>query len=388
MTDLQLDIFNERRMLLKHLATAIPFVKKILSVHYNIWAEKLELLSSDIENSTLKTLEIDNPNTYSILQNIRIISTEIEWVNTETLPFVEGAKGKRLLNPDVFNELENNVLLVRTRNKTDKNFDLLYFYFKKDQTNFGLSNDSKPITTFQKNLIEKFVKNGILAGISFFEHTQRLQDRMRQITDNLANNLAELNFKFRNIEDGFNNLKLSFCERILQENGLSTGIKASFSNEAKNFIKSFTGELHELKDLTEAAFENSIFTSYNSNQPFVTIESWHFNKPEIATTETKETSSEIEARYYKTYLLLDRFENAASRLLDKKLKITGSSLGLEMDTPISAPAISDAIKKQKSKINHLLKKYPKKWTTLRTEFRPIIGVLESREFEEKEIKTA
>lgn len=388
MTDLQLDIFDERRMLLKHLAIAIPFVKKILSVHFNSWTERIEVISTEAENQGLKILAIEASSNHNTLELARASSTEIEWINAENLTFVEGTRGRRIINPDFFNEFENSVLLVRTKNKLDKNFDLLYFYFKKDQTNFGLSNDSKPITTFQKNLIEKFVKNGIIAGISFFEQMQLLQIKTRQITENTAFKLSELNNKFKLLEEEYSTKKLNYCQKILQETGLSLGIKASFSEEAKSYLKQFSGELDELREITISAFENSIYSSYVSSQPFVVIEFWHFTKQAPKSESSEELNTEVDARYYKTYLLLDRFENAARRLLDKKMKITGSSLGLEMDTPISAPAISDAIKKQRSKINHLLNKYPRKWAALRTEFKPIIGVLESREFEEKGSKIA
>ena len=46
-----------------------------------------------------------------------------------------------------------------------------------------------------------------------------------------------------------------------------------------------------------------------------------------------------------------------------------------MDPPVSAPAITDALGKNRDFIRLLLKKYPEKWEAIRNDFKPLLNLL-------------
>ena len=71
----------------------------------------------------------------------------------------------------------------------------------------------------------------------------------------------------------------------------------------------------------------------------------------------------------KTVALLDRYEQAARQIELRSERINGRNLAAELQ--ISAPAITDAIKKHNSKIKRLLEKYPSKWPLICDFIRPI-----------------
>jgi len=68
-------------------------------------------------------------------------------------------------------------------------------------------------------------------------------------------------------------------------------------------------------------------------------------------------------------------ENAALNVKSKNKMLTSSNLGNEFPTPITPPAISDALKKHRTKILFLFKEYPHRWEIIRSEFRPIQNIL-------------
>ena len=92
---------------------------------------------------------------------------------------------------------------------------------------------------------------------------------------------------------------------------------------------------------------------------------------------------DIEAKYQKTYILLDRYEEAAENVIRNRplalrnKAISGTELGKYVGNGITAAAISDAIKKHKSKISKLLlkKELADKWPLLRKLFKPVINTL-------------
>ena len=82
-----------------------------------------------------------------------------------------------------------------------------------------------------------------------------------------------------------------------------------------------------------------------------------------------------DSRYTKTIHILNRLELAAKKVQSEGKSLNGSNVGLAMETPISAPAISDALKKHKSKIQNLCNEFPDEWKLIRKHFKPIINTL-------------
>jgi len=62
-------------------------------------------------------------------------------------------------------------------------------------------------------------------------------------------------------------------------------------------------------------------------------------------------------------------------VLNDRLPLTGKNVGSHCDKPISAPAISDALKKHRSEIIALFEQYPDQWPIIRKDFAPIRNIL-------------
>ncbi|HSN50090.1 MAG TPA: hypothetical protein VLR52_02585, partial [Bacteroidales bacterium] len=115
--------------------------------------------------------------------------------------------------------------------------------------------------------------------------------------------------------------------------------------------------------------------------PAIIIEDYHISfmpvKDEKEVTKIPASeNSEVPARYTKTLLLLNKLEKAALSVKAGNKMITSVNIGAEFPTPITPPAISDALKKHRSKILHLFQEYPERWEIIRSEFRPIQNILQ------------
>jgi hypothetical protein len=91
-----------------------------------------------------------------------------------------------------------------------------------------------------------------------------------------------------------------------------------------------------------------------------------------------ELPAEIPVKYSKTLVLLDKLENAAKQVKSQNKLLTSSNIGNEFPSPITPPAITDALKKHRAKILVLFREYPQRWETIRTEFRPVQNMLNPR----------
>ena len=73
----------------------------------------------------------------------------------------------------------------------------------------------------------------------------------------------------------------------------------------------------------------------------------------------------------KVIALLDRYETAAKRVERRSDSLNAKNIAKSLDTPVTPPAITDAVKKNQSKIAYYLKQFPDRWVLVRQHIRPI-----------------
>ncbi|MGM0477893.1 MAG: hypothetical protein ACQERC_01635 [Bacteroidota bacterium] len=87
------------------------------------------------------------------------------------------------------------------------------------------------------------------------------------------------------------------------------------------------------------------------------------NPPRQSTPDLRETD--------KVIALLDRYETAANRVEKQGGILNAKNIARSLETPVTPPAITDAVKKNKSKIGYYLKQFPDRWSLIRQHIRPI-----------------
>ena len=111
----------------------------------------------------------------------------------------------------------------------------------------------------------------------------------------------------------------------------------------------------------------------------ILIDEFDLVMPKATLSLTNENKEEIviNDRYAKTKEYLDRYEKAAEQILKDRLSLTGMNLGTYCSPKITPAAISDNIKKHRSKIVTLLHRYNEKWPIIRENYRPIRKLLDN-----------
>ena len=150
-----------------------------------------------------------------------------------------------------------------------------------------------------------------------------------------------------------------------------------------------TGTLVFLRIILEKAAQYAQTMQINRNVREILISDYHLifsskqNQKNLEILPVSEQISDIPARYNKTFLFLNKLENAAQSVKLKNLLLTSVNVGNEFPSPITPSAITDALKNHQSKILYLFKELPHQWQIIRSEFRPVQNILNPKQERQK-----
>jgi hypothetical protein len=309
-----------------------------------------------------------------IIENFRNEGNNKTWISATELGFINtSGKVKQLSLED---ELDNNSLVLKFKNDYDNNFDVVVIQFNKDKNNFELEANPQPLNTTNKSIIGHLLFNSLQSFISVHKNNMQVFEQIAKSNNSLQGNLSNIKSELNTTQQQLKESLNSVLQQHLSPFEKSTGKKFTLSESAFEKLKQFKGNTKELKNIIEQAANIALNLSFSDQ---VKIESEHIllEQYQVVAKEEKVINSNQEIsfnRYGKTNQLLDRYEKAARILLEKELSLTSKNLGLYCMPAISAPAISDAIKKHRNKILSLLELHPEKWSIIRSEFKPILNI--------------
>ncbi len=167
---------------------------------------------------------------------------------------------------------------------------------------------------------------------------------------------------------------VNLCHSHLQQLSEEYQIHFSLDKSALKKLEHFNGSLEQLKSTLTHAAQMALNMQYGTAQTNIVLKAWDIQFDTFSTVTESPNEPGIQERYQKTYLLLEKLENAARRVINNQDRLTSENVGSACPTPISAPAISDALKNHQKAII-LLNQFPDRWPTLRNEFRPVRNLL-------------
>lgn len=327
----------------------------------------LEWINSSYENHT-RTLEVDG----ELSNQINRISQErllYQWLRPDLLPFTD-KKTLGISQLDMFSEKQHLVLLVRLNEDKD-NTCLFYLFFRNNQSNFGISDSQTELDTSHKAIIGKmassFASNTMANHLKTLSKEKSFKERTKTIIEHKSQEVESIN-------DHFNKWKTEWIDNYLSEISQRDGFNYVISDKGRNKLLDKAVDYPSLKksidetvvyicELDDFVLGDDIFIE----DSFIIInqsnnKALHVEQPAINT------------RIGKTMQLLDRLENAALGLYNKGRSITSADVGAHMEKPITAPAISDALRKNSTRIHQLFEQYPSRWQTIRRHFKPIMNL--------------
>jgi hypothetical protein len=292
------------------------------------------------------------------------------WLSPSQLPFETRTAGGGQL--DIFAELSYTVLQLRI--KSEDGLDLYYLFFRDDQSNLGISRNQSPLDTAQKALI------GSLA----YRFVRMLYDNNLEYKAFIVE-FTELNQRIFGGKSKDNDPGIpakwieSWANNRLKTASDECGISLQLSSDAVEKLSRVTDF-----ETANRALEQAIrFTLMNAvvlslNEAVVEAAYIRFDLPESPASSVKATELNpalSRNRVKKTASFLDKLEAAAYKILKSGDELTGSAVGRSMEKPISAPAITDAIRKNRENILQLLEQHPEKWQLIRSYFKPLTNIL-------------
>jgi hypothetical protein len=365
----------------------LPGIEKITGIYYSQKEKKIRIIPRNRDHETENNYWdiLGKPETMIMIQKFRTDNHSFVWVKKEELPFEIAPR--RLTVPTIFSELDNVILILRFKNEHDKLNDLLMLYFNQNLGNFGLNKADKVLTADHKVII------GHLLYYQFKSFLQ-LNLNNRKLLMTLNNSVIAIIGENSSLKDQLNKIKASYGDNLinvslqhLQELSKEYGRTYLLTDEAVNKIREFKGNLKHLPVI----LENAIIFTENLLMPeedeVVKIQSYSLDFDSYQVIEkTEQFTRKIDSRQSKAMQFLDRLETAAIGLKNKNLAIISSKVGQALNPPISAPAITDALGKNRELIRQLIEKYPEKWETIRYAFKPLANQLrksESIDFKEE-----
>ncbi len=379
--------FSENPVLfiLQLLPSLLPGIEKVIAVYYSPDAAGItsDLIRKESGEYVQESFQVsDSP---SIFNRLRSDNATYSWLRKEDLPFE--MKPKEKVQLEIFNELNNSILLIRISNIFDNKNDLFFIYFNQDLSNFGTISPNKILSTENKTIIGHILRNSIL---TFIQNNLSDKDLFATLNENTRAMINERNFLRDELEitrekykEGLIRLTNSYLTDLYKSNG----VKYRLSDGAMKKIRVYTGDIGNLKPVIAQAARYAETMNLEGTTGDVLIADFHLVMDEKKEPRQKESISEpvegVPVKYNKTFLLLDKLENAALHVKSKNMLLTGANIGHEFPTPVTPPAITDALKKHKQKILFLFREYPDRWEIIRTEFRPVQNILNVKPFREQ-----
>ncbi|MDG5799970.1 hypothetical protein QA597_06305 [Marinilabiliaceae bacterium ANBcel2] len=376
-----------REQLLRVIPEIFPGIDKVISLFRtdSNMVEGLELIRTG-NSYKLRTLIPEGFEDKFIQYNRS--KAGFTWLHKEQLPFEHQNSNEKQLQ--IFSEQKHVVLFLKLPSLNHEkafNHNLFYLFFREDQSNFGISNLSGVLDTSRKAIIGSIFFNASKVFIKSVNSSREYVKEFTNVTRRIISEKKEDNSYRSKLNQWINEWAHNFANRYVQE----TGKRVKISVEAiikLSSLPSFNDAEAALEDAVKFAlmlYEHSDGDLLKIEEEFIVINRSPSSESSELTIEpsdnpvvvqNRDTQSRGAGKMSKTEALLDRLENAAHTIISSGEDPTGSSVGQMLDKPVSAPAITDALRKNSRRIILLLEKYPQKWPVLRKDFKPLTNVIE------------
>lgn len=361
-------------------SSILPGIEKVVTIYYSPESSSVKaksFLNTINSEPIVEEIFIDEHSGQT--DKLRRQYSYFHWLRKDDVPF-EIQEKKKDSQMNVFNELENVILSLGFLNPDDRKHDILLLYFNQDLSNFGVADSSRFLTPDHKKIIGVLLYNTYKTIIELARADTSTLLNYNESTKSLIKKLAQTKEELEKAK--FNNgqsladLSKLYVKEVSEQH---TRFNFILTDDALHKIKTYQGDITELKGIVRKAIEYVSTLYYDNASPDIYITEDYLNFDlQLPHKISRPQEVQLYDRYSKTLLLLDKLETAAKEVLARNMDLTSSNVGSACSTPISAPAISDAVKKHKGKIIHLLNKYPDRWKLIRKDFRPVRNILSSR----------
>ncbi len=356
----------------------VPGFSKAIAFVYHPTMKRVSAYHLEGNESEIMELETQKYPLDDEVVRLRMKRSEYEWVQEGEIPFKVVSTNAIIKQMEIFDELKQLVLLFRVANEQDGYSDLLYLFFQPNASNFGIRNSTSQLSTDQKSVVAQLLVKTFKNLLNIHQLQQNQMQELRKDIQLIEDNFSKERHTIVKISGEHQKQISNYILSLLQNLADHHGFYYKLSTEALEYINQFKGDISVIPSSIEKAFQLAIRIQNPSLGNMVNIELYHIQigfGQSLSSAVNMGIEHIVDTRFQNTIRFLNRMEQAAKKLQMEGKNFTGTSLGQAMNDPISAPAISDALKKRKQKIQYLFKEFPHEWELLRAHFKPIQNTL-------------
>lgn len=356
----------------------LPGIAKIAGIYYSASDQQLHVLS----RTRNEPVEYHNDDVLQkrenqvMIQKYRAEYHQYSWIKKSDIPFELPDADEKLTVPTLFTELENIILVLRFKNESDKLYDLLLIYFNQNLGNFGLSKSDKVLTADNKAIIGHLLHYQFKSFLQLNQENRSLLKKLNSGVRAVINENQSLRDALQQIRQSYGENMVNIALQHLAQLSQNYGKSYILTTESQEKIRHFKGNLKHLPRILENAiiFTENLLVLQEDEEVRIQPYSLDFDSYQVD-EKNEQSARKIDSRESRAMQLLDKLERSAKILTGRNQSIISSRVGQEMSPPVSAPAITDALGKNRDFIRLLLEKYPEKWETIRKDFKPLLNLL-------------
>lgn len=335
-------IENKLNVLFPNLESVIAISKIDQKLSVSIDKTPLQLKETD---SMLVQKWRNKPGTYSWM-----CPEDFPWSESQTLP------SKQL---ELNDENRNRMLLLYFISPIDQMKDLVAICFPQNTKFFGLQKELQNFTTDEKmivgEMLHQLLSSEYYQTIKETENLQllqRFQEKKNQKTVLKTTDYYEQYFQ-------------ATCQRVIQQLESENQVNLELDAEAFSFLAQHSQSEIDILSAISKAMELSMMIHPASNRH--SLEILHFE----SILKVPNQQPDVQNKDQKIIDLLDRYEEAAFLAQKSGFVVNGKNVARFMSPEISPPAITDALKKNKSKIEKIMPLFPNEWKLIRKSLKPL-----------------
>lgn len=341
--------------LLERLPNYLPGVENI----HGIWCEKDKSIRSTYNNAPAAG-ELK-----ATFQHWRNEKSRTQWMDQfDPFHFDKGTVRQMSLS----DEDKLDTLLIFFDSPFDELRDIIAIEFPKELflKNFNVAFSGISVQ-------EKQVLSHLLSSILYSEHKKCLQEReflQHLNTHHLAQKqkVESLQEQLRTAEKLYSSAISTIVGDLVKTHESALGVSFHIDD---SIIRYYAREKISL-DAIKLSLDRVLSLAYHMNigsddiqvdDTFVELARLNEEQKTLSTTSDRKEDRIMD--------LLDRYERAAEKVNNESARLNAKEIAQRLDPPVTPPAITDAVKKNKSKIAYYLRQYPGKWKLIRKAIRPI-----------------
>ncbi|MDD2983841.1 MAG: hypothetical protein PHQ74_10680 [Crocinitomicaceae bacterium] len=335
-------IENKLNVLFPNLETVIAISKNEQKLSVSI--DKTPLPLKETDSMTVQKWR-NRPGTYS-------------WMCPQDFPWsdLQIQSNKQL---ELADENRNRMLLLYFISPVDQMKDLLAICFPQNTKFFGLQKELQDFTTDEKMIVGE-----MLHQLLSSEYYQTIQE-----TENLKLlqrfQEKKIQKSVLNSNEHYEQFFQATCQRAMRKLEAENNVHLELDTESFGFLAQHSRSEKDILQAISKAMELAMLIQPTGNR--FLLEMLHFE----SVIDVSNPISDSQNKDQKVIDLLNRYEEAAFLAQKSGFIVNGKNVARFMSPEISPPAITDALKKNKAKIEKMMPMFPNEWQLIRKSLKPL-----------------